>query len=363
MKGQRIVCVFNPDDPLEEWDSNLPRRFTFERISNSQGIANFERLTPGPWKVSIETRGDPVEGDFTVYEGETAELTLVIPVEDLVDNSGVLAGTIRFEDGTPAERTRIRAELQGDKENVEAGSSGMAQTDQEGKFRIRGLRQKQPFKLEIRARRASQDHEGVMTTNRELEYILPNSGGISAQVVATDGQPPTALWNATLYHLEDGRSRPVFEPPETLQSLGMVSWENLGQGTYQILVTGPEIARAYSELIDVLPDELTDGIEIRVPESVEFSGEVVDTETGKGIPGVEVIELFEEGSIGARWSQSSYQRRVFTDAVGDFLMMGLPPGSIRLRLEHSAYESGTYEAEEITNREETIVLQKISLSE
>ena len=117
-----------------------------------------------------------------------------------------------------------------------------------------------------------------------------------------------------------------------------------------------------SELIEVLPDELTDGIEIRLPESVEFSGEVVDADTGKGIPGVEVIEQFQEGSVGARWSQSSSQRRVFTDDVGDFLMRGLPPGPIKLRFEHSAYEPGSYEAEEITNREETIVLQKISLS-
>ena len=91
-----------------------PDASLLKRITNNQGIANIGNLTPGPFHVTIETLGDPVEGDFVAYEAETAELTLVIPIDDLVDNSGVLAGIVRFEDGTPAERTMVRAELQDD---------------------------------------------------------------------------------------------------------------------------------------------------------------------------------------------------------------------------------------------------------
>jgi len=356
--GQRVQVRYDSEDPLEQWDERLAERFTKERPSNRQGEATIDGLTPGSWRARIETRKDPVEGEFFVREAETAELTLTVPIESLVDNSGMLGGSVRFEDGTPAESVRIVARMTSDRENIDAGAEGSARTDREGRFRIRGLRLGGTFRVELRSRRATLTREGVVASNLDLEFVLPNSGGLSIRVVESEGDPPGSLWNAYLFRLEEGRERYIFEPPKTEPSSGLAQWESLAGGTYQVLIAGPDLPRGYSGSITVVADEMTETVEIRLPEAVDFSGEAVDASTLKGIAGVEVTELFPEGSIGSRWPQFLYQRHVFSDSVGDFLLSNLPPGALRLRLEHPLYKTQVFELGDVPNSETRILMEK-----
>ncbi len=356
--GQRVQVRYDSEDPLEQWDARLAERFTKERPSNRQGEATINGLTPGSWRARIETRKDPIEGEFFVREAETAELTLTVPIESLVDNSGMLGGSVRFEDGTPAENVRIVARMTSDRENIDAGAEGSARTDRAGQFRIRGLRQGGTFRVELRSRRATLTKEGVVASNLNLEFVLPNSGGLSIRVVGPEGDPPASLWNAYLFRLEEGRERYIFEPPKTEPRLGLAQWESLAGGAYQVLIAGPDLPRGYSGSITVVADEMTETVEIRLPEAVDFSGEAVDGSTLKGIAGVEVTELFPEGSIGSRWPQFLYQRHVFSDRVGDFLLSNLPPGALRLRLEHPLYKTQIFELGDVPNSETQIRMEK-----
>ncbi len=358
LSGQRVRVRYDSEDPLEQWDERLAERFTKERSANRQGEAKIDGLTPGPWRARIETRKNPVEGALFVREAETAELTLTVPIELLVDNSGILAGLVRFEDGTPAENVRILARMTGDKENIDAGTEGSARTDREGRFRIRGLRQGGAFRVELRSRRATLTKEGILASNLNLEFVLPNSGGLSIRVTTPGGDPPRSLWNAYLFRLEEGRERYIFEPPKPDPNPGLARWEALAGGTYQVLIAGPDIPRGYSGPIPVGADEMTETIEIRLPEAADFAGEAVDSETLKGISGVEVTEMFPEGSIGSRWPQFLYQRQVYSDRVGDFLLSSLPPGELRIRLEHPLYKAQVFESGGIPNSETRILMEK-----
>jgi len=358
LRGQRVQLSYQPADPLEDWDDRLVDFFTKERSTGAEGRTEFNNLTPGPWKARVETLKDPVEVDFEAYSGENDPLTLVIPTESLVDNSGVLAGTVLFEDKSPAEGAWISARLQSDDQGIETGTQGSDRVDSEGNFRIARIRQAGEFQVSIRTRRSSQRIEGVVASNRELEFTIPNSGGLSVQVLDADRRPPASLWTATLFRSQGDGARFVFQQPEVSAAQGTAVWEELGQGTYQALIAGPEIPRAYSEMIEVESDQLTDGVEIRLPRPVNFSGEVIDADTGKGVPGVEVIEQFEPGTPGARWPQFQHQRRTFSDSLGDFLLMNLPPGPVRLLLKHPAYETQEHEAGEVPSGETRILLQK-----
>lgn len=356
--GQQVSLRYDSDDPLEQWDERLVGRFAKERPSNRQGEAKIEGLTPGPWRARVETRKDPIESDFYVREADVTQLTLTIPIESLVDNSGVLAGQVRFQDGPPAENVRIVARMTSDRENIDAGTEGTARTDRSGQFRIRGLRKGGTFRVELRSRRATLTKEGVVASNLNLEFVLPNSGGLSIRVVGPGGDPPASLWNAYLFRMEAGRERYIFEPPQSEPRLGLAQWESLAGGTYQVLVAGPAIPRGYSGPLTVVADEMTDTMEIRLPEAVDFSGEAVDALTQKGISGVEVTELFPEGSIGSRWPQFLYQRHVFSDRVGDFLLSNLPPGELRLRLQHPQYKTQVFESGGVPRSESRIPMER-----
>jgi len=364
LRGQRVEITIQ-DLALfeEEGGRQFERTFTKERTTRTGGLAEFTELTPSTWTVSIETRKEPVQAEFQVYEAETAELTMTIPTESLVDNSGVLIGKVRYEDETPAERVRVTATLQEEDEGVEAGTRGSTWTDSEGQFRMQGLRRDKTFTVEVRSRRAAEKYEGIVTPQRELEFILPNSGALSVRVVDARGDVPASPWNAYLFRLEEGRTTTVRAPADVLAGAGIASWEGLSQGTYQVLIAGDETPRAYGEPVEVFSDELTDGVEVQLPNSVDFSGGAIDADTEKGIPGVEVLELFEEGTPGARWPQYLHQRKTYTDSTGDFILIALPPGPVRLRLSHPSYETFEYEGDGSASGETEIFLQKIAEEE
>lgn len=351
--GQRVRLQYQS---TVESVRNFEDTFSSQRTTNREGQVEFDGLTTGSWKASVLTRREPVEALVEVSEGGTFEVILTIPNDALVDNSGVLSGRVRFEDGSPARQVRVSARMVGDPEGVEDGTSGDAWTNADGRFRIQGLRQSREFVVEVRLRTDTIVEEGILTSNTALDLVVPSAGVLAVRILDADGRFPGGDWNAFLFRMERDGLVYVFQPPEILDDL--VLWERLGRGTYQVLVAGQDVARTLSKPIEVLPDQQADEIILQIPRPADFIGTVVDSVTGQGIPGVEILEELDSSFPGARWVQYLYQKRTFSNSFGEFEVKALPPGYVKLRLRHPMYHPMQFEADQVPSNEVMISLQR-----
>jgi len=177
LPGQRVSIEFEPELSLEEWSTGRRSVFRHDNTTRNQGRTQFRNLTPGNWRATVQTIKEPVVSDVYLSEGQESELTLVIPNDSLVDNSGVLAGKVLFEDGSPAPDYRVVAVIQAEQQDeIFSGRQGSDRTNENGEFRIRGLRQNANFRLEVH-RRPRIIQQEANTTNEEIGECCDGPGG------------------------------------------------------------------------------------------------------------------------------------------------------------------------------------------
>jgi hypothetical protein len=169
------------------------QRFSMDRVAtDADGTFALERLSPGRLTVTARA-GEQGNAKWGPEEVTTSPPPLTLKIE----SAASVAGTVKYEDGTPASRVMVVA-MPAQMGGPMFGPPQQATTDDAGRFLVAGL---DAGRFGMMARRDTTFMGGTPRSRQEvtlaageqktgIELVLPNAGKrIAGKVVGSDGRP------------------------------------------------------------------------------------------------------------------------------------------------------------------------------
>jgi len=302
----------------------------FELANVPAGTRNLTVTAPG---YGSRTRNN------LLFAGSTLE---EVTQDFRLDQGRCLRGRVLAPDMTPI----AGAEVEATSYETAQVSRGKTLTDQDGNFEICDLAEG-TFMVITRAAGFSPDRKTrVMLTDPDLQIVMSRQGGVIGNVVArADGAPVTSFKamvrmvapGSTVY----GRtvSQGQFENAEGRFELG-----GLEPGTYVIQAEAEDFAPTYSSNFVVSQGIVTAHVKVELGQGGALSGRVVDNRTGEPLSGA-VVQTYDNGYIenpfsdilGGLVPRTTTERKVRTDADGNFLIEQLAVATYQIQVEHGDY--------------------------
>lgn len=307
-----------------------------------RGEVRFRAVPAGAWKVRVQaTRFSMLEdGPVEVKPGKNAEFEATLqPLQILIgrvvdpDGNGKDGAQVEiWPEGNPGAITTAR---------TRAGGTFLLRGLEAGSYLIRGTHPHFEASVAIRA------PAGV---REKIEVQLRQGGEILGRVETPDG--------ATLerFHVTVER----FVPEVGIEGLeskhyrprpgahGDFLLTNLAPGSYDLRVDPPGYGPGTVSGVRVSGGTRTDNVVIRLSAGGTIAGSVVDSATGKGIPGAEV--RISDSTV---WGRNLPRERVRADEEGEFVLSGITPGRRGLRVRASGYVTTIRTVEEVREGSES----------
>ena len=262
-------------------------------------------ISPGPAVVDVE---------HELLRDERRQVELSTGANELrieLHAAAEIAGTVRSHDGAPLALATIEAVTEYSP-NIERHQRNTV-SDQGGTFRVTGV---EPGSYIITARspgHADGGPESPVRVDRDsiegIEIVLQPEARIVGVVA---GLTPSDLAQVEIWAWRDSRSRKATPDTE-----GNFALEGLSPGTWRVVLTKgvPASERRVSHEVTVDRGSSEVFVELRFEPGFSLSGQVLDT---------------GEPLSGARLGVAGQSTR--TDREGRFVLNGLKPGRLRLRI-------------------------------
>jgi len=349
--------------------AGLPSLIRRETISGRDGTFTCSMLSAGEYVVKCEH-----PAGFVNEKRGSARRVSVAPEEDVVgvefslERGGSIAGRVMDLNMEGIEGAEVRALSSG-----ATRKSSFAKSDEEGKYRLTGIAQRQKrrqlrYRVSARARAyvglesepIVMPPEGDIT---DVDFILENGASISGRVVDTEGyvvkdariELMSEQGDTRLSH-DEPRSRTLVPwPPAQTDEEGRFEIDGIGEGKYCFRVEVHSADHGYSQMakndpITVRADETITDVEV-VVEAAE--GGVIEgyarDEAGRGILGVTVFATIGRDS-------TAFTK---TDSSGCYRLEGLSGGTGEILFRHGSYVDARLEGVAVgTRNADAVMLRK-----
>lgn len=283
--------------------------------SDADGRFVLEGLGAGTYQVTATKRepgsmGWMASAEVTLLAGGTAEVTLR-------PKAGVpVAGVVIDERGGPVAEAKVMAWSAATDGGHEPSATASAQTDAEGRFRLRTLGAG-PFNLMVQRQGGEPVSAKYVAPDERIIVRVKSSTTVSGRVVDEEGKPVRvfSLLSRPM-DTEDGR----FEIPA-----------REGRGTWAIDAEG-FAQHIFSAEVKAGPNDLGD---VKLSRGRVVSGVVTDAATKQPIAGalVDVGDTEPKGQVMLSESRGA----VRTDAEGRYRLPAVDPSSSWMSVVHPAY--------------------------
>lgn len=313
--------------------------------SDRRGFFGFEGVRPGPFTLvaTAPGYGEVRDTGIRVVGGDAVEVEVELREVDgfggiVIDPEGrPVADAAVFVGGPRTPRGSFRRPD--------------AHTDSDGRFWVPRLPRPEEVCYATHPHYAPSDDVPAPEPGDSVELRLGSGGKLVGHVVDGNGDPVTRYF----VQLEGfrpagggGVGGPSRQRLEVEAEDGAFTFEGLAPGRYDLRVSATGYPMVISRGHNVMPSAETDTGAIRLFRGGSISGRVVDGETGEPIPQalVMVASRMDVTAIGGR-------QRMLTDAAGRFMLEGIPPQRLSLRVRHAGYTDQMVSAIELNDGETT----------
>lgn len=267
---------------------------------------------------------EPVNQDFRLAEGLC------------------LRGRVVAPDRTPIAEVSIEATSY---ETAQV-SRGSARSDENGYFEICDLAEGTFMVIARVPGFSDQRLTRVQLSDPDLQIVMSRQGGVIGTVVSAADQQPVTDFRAMVRAVAPGSavygrtvSQSKFSDPEGRFELG-----GLEPGSYVVQAESPGFAPTYSETFVVSQGIVTADVRVELGQGGAIAGRVVDQSTGEPLRGAKV-STFDNGYIENPFTQmlgglvprTTTDRKVKTDADGNFRIDKLTAATYQIQIDHADY--------------------------
>ncbi|MFH1230136.1 MAG: carboxypeptidase regulatory-like domain-containing protein [Planctomycetota bacterium] len=312
--------------------------YSFGDYTDNDGKFFLVGLKDGAYVIKVDAR------DQDYIPAESAEVTIkdansVTGIVIELELGGYISGKVTDEDNKPVERISISAYL-----NRTSMERGYGYTDENGQYRISGLKEAS-YTVEIQSGDyISQSKENININTKDVDFILSKGGKIEGKIIDKTTGMPVVEKDIYISCYEDkgdsdtkGRrfsSRSSYYA--NLDNDGTFTIENLKPGKYYIEVNPQKkkYEKATYRDIEVIASKTTSGIIIELMPggpTYKITGLVLDSATRTPI---DKANVYCYGNIGGDYCSSN----ATTDSAGAFTLDGLMANTDY----HLSVRSGNY---------------------
>lgn len=350
--------------------------------TGSDGAFEIAGAAPGEYKIVEPHKQYEFSDPFTQDASEEEELIPVDGVTDVNglevtiegnapanDGSDVITGVVLDMAGNPVPGEMVFAH------GEELSDSKDTETGPDGRFRIKGLRDKS-YNVYAFGDGEKAEADGV-AVGSDISLQLAPEAKITGTVTAANGEPASEVTVQLVQQGSEGGG--AFAPMAFMALMGMggdtaktnefglFEFSDPEPGRYVVRVASGPAGFGESDPFDVAEGESKSGIHIALAKGVRFAGTVTDT-SGKPIPEA-TVSLRKAISGDSMMEQAMAQAMDFmpeemmgdgpgalsatTDANGMFSIENVPPGSYRVGARAENYASAVAESVEFTAGRDT----------
>lgn len=293
-------------------------------VTDGGGVAAFGPLPPAAYDVFAEAEGFSFEVQSRVLLQRTTKTAVVLEVEPGMTISGVA----RTTDGQPIGGARVGCLRWGSFTNVPP-----TETDDEGKFTIRGLTEGNYFIVVAKMDYGVKDLQNIAAGTQDLVVVIETGGDLVVRATdASTGAPVTS------FAVRPFRKIPfayLYSPLFEVRSPDGVGKVRLPASDYGMEVTADGYALAN---VTTVPFPSKEPYEVKLEPSGAVRGRVVARGSRKPIRGASVF--VKRGGFPP--SKVKDQQTV-TDAEGLFTLSGLPRRAFTLWISHVDHDEKAFE--------------------
>ena len=318
--------------------------------SGADGRFELKGVPEGDWALTVRAAGKAVEAvdPISVARGARPD-----PIDVVLAPGASISGSVLRKTGGGAEGYLVHARPSG-KPPLGGRGAGMPRTGADGTFLLDGLREGETYDLQLWGSAVNgpgPTKKGIPAPSSGVEWVVEGTGRIEgAAVDAKTGAPLTEFevsWQPDgsgyrgIYRTGrraaglDGGAGEVI-PVEA--SDGRFALEDVVAGKCAVVVTAKGYPPALAGGIVVEEGTTTEGVEVRLAPGATLKGRVVDARSGRAVPEADVSVIPEQGLVPPGSG-------LITDVDGRFEAAGLPPGKVRIGVEHDDYEAASTSAE------------------
>ena len=326
-------------------------------------------------------KADPTGGDgkFTIRGVAPGEYTLTVaragyatervdpvkvpasgspaPLEVRLVPGAVISGRVITKSGVGVEGYTVVAMAPGVMgPGRRAGGPTAERTGPDGSFAIEGLKPGDAYDLRLLgATGMTEAKHSVTAPATDLQLVVAGNGRITGKVLdAQSGQPVTdfqvsygadrgapggmrvAMWSALSG--ASGAGQPVGVHSDD----GSFTLEDVGAGTWSVLVTADGYQPAHTAGVTVEEGATRDGVEVRLSKGVALKGRVLDATSGAAVANATVSLASTGGRPGPPGPLAdATSNDVTTDPAGQFELDGIAAGKQTLHVSHPDYTDAT----------------------
>ena len=354
-------------------------RFAFERGAIEQDSMRATSGPDGAFRIAgLESGAYALQARHDGYAAATLdplrlESGVTPPTVDVWLLPGaVLSGFVHRPDGSGAKGFIVAARAEG-AESRPFGAGLPEATGDDGAFTIDGLRAGETYTLVVFGRGGPPEpRDSVVAPARDVEILVGGVGRITGRVIDAQTRKPvtdfTATYEADLASGGFGRrmrggaaaraardSREDDEDDGASRSLdGTFAIQDVPPGTWTVTVDAEGYETARVGGVSVREGETAPDVEVQVRRGRVLGGRVIESQTGRPVPGVSVTA----SSAAATGPAGFGQAVALSDADGRFEITGLALGTYRLLAQHPDYA----EASQIVDVEQTVASVAVRLS-
>ena len=318
--------------------------------SGADGRFELRGVPEGEWALTVRAAGKATEAvdPITVTRGARPD-----PIEVVLAPGASISGSVVRKTGGGAEGYLVYARPSG-KPPLGGRGAGMPRSGPDGAFLLDGLRAGESYDLQLWGSAVvgpGPTKKGIPAPSAGVEWVVEGTGRIEGVAVdAKTGAPipefevswqPDSMGSRGIYRtgrrvagLGSGAGEAI--PVEA--SDGRFALEDVVAGKCAVAVTAKGYPPALAGGLVVEEGTTTEGVEVRLAPGATLKGRVIDARSGRAVPEADVSVIPEQGLVPPGPGLS-------TDVDGRFEAVGLPPGKVRIAVEHQDYEATSTSAE------------------
>lgn len=313
---------------------------TFDVLESTQADGTF--LLKGLRAGAYELRAEPMGSSWSTTSEAPREVTLekgeaLTGVRIVISAApeGVIAGRITNARGEPVAEASVNANA------LTAEAHAFVESGADGRYGLR-VEEGYPYELSVfHHRYSSQEREDVFPGDTSVDFVLDGFGSVEGRVVdAVTGRPITQFEVAHETEFLDVASFPLAGAVTVYNAEGRFRLDGVDAGEAVVFARAAGYAPGSQQVLDVRPDEVVSGVEIRLPAGATVEG-VVRNEKGVPVPGARIYTA--GGMVLWLVEMGGEEVRATSDAEGRFTLDSLGERDTVLSAAHPDYATSTVE--------------------